>query len=275
MWPLEFNDLPNNLDIYLVGDLHAGESNFLRERFERFWMENIVGKRNTRVIGMGDWLSSILPKDRRHDVRAYDRELNTFKKAKNYVRDFLKKHCKYFLYFKAGNHEETLSTELDDIVEDICDDAGVQYGGYMTFATLNFKNGKSLEFFTWHGRGQINSVVDDEDDRRASKRRSLRRKMIRKADADLYAMGHTHDLDSFQRRKRLVLVKDKPGHITHEYRHQGRRAQWFVNTGAFLKSYVEFETTYAERAGYDPLPLGCSKVIIRNGEIVNVEEVYI
>jgi hypothetical protein len=48
-----------------------------------------------------------------------------------------------------------------------------------------------------------------------------------------------------------------------------------VNTGSFLRSYVPFETTYAERAGYDPLPLGCAKVIIRDGEIVDVEEVYI
>jgi hypothetical protein len=42
-----------------------------------------------------------------------------------------------------------------------------------------------------------------------------------------------------------------------------------------MHGYVEGHITYVELAGLGALPIGCPKIIIRDGEIKNVEEVLV
>ena len=49
--------------------------------------------------------------------------------------------------------------------------------------------------------------------------------------------------------------------------------RWYASSGAFMSSYVEGFSTYAERRGYRPSDMGYVKTIVRKGKVEKVEEV--
>ena len=271
---LNFEGLPNDLDIYMVGDLHAGEKFFARDAFERFWKNRITRNPQARVIGMGDWISDILPRDPRFAVDMPDIFLPDHEAARSYFTRRLRRNAKKFLYFHFGNHEWTVMEQIGNFVKAMCDEAGVRYAGIYALATLKFDNGKRLEFCTHHGWKLFRSVMDYPDDNWASVEKQMRRFLLPLSDnADLYACGHTHLLHivSPKRDTRPRFVKDE-GKIRARYPKYGK---WLVNTGSFYYAYLEGETSYAERRGLPPLAIGCPKIEIRDGEIKDVEEVLV
>lgn len=262
--------IPNNCIAWLIGDLHAGEAVFLKKRFLQFWNENIRGKCNSFVIGKGDWVSAIPPYDTRYDVRGIDSDFPSIEDAKSWVEDFITKWSKTFWWFHTGNHEEKISAKHGDFVEKMCKRAGVRYGGFTAFVNLIAANGNVIRLITTHGATTIGSTLDDPADAEAAMKRKLRRTLSRLGDADLYSMGHTHKLLVHQGPPVLRMARETGGHVEHRYEQDKR---WYANTGCFMKSYVEGHINYAERAGYPPLEIGCVKVTIKNGKIVNVEKV--
>lgn len=262
--------IPLNCVLWFLGDLHAGEAVFLKKRFLQFWDENLKGKRNSFVIGTGDWVSAIPPYDSRHDVRGLDPEFPSIEDAKFWVEKFLTRWHKKFLWFHTGNHEEKVSAKHGDFVKSMCRRAGVKYGGFTAFVNLLTPNENTIRVITTHGATSIDSTLDDPADREAAMKRKLRRVLSRLGDADLYAMGHTHKLLTHQGPPVLRLARETGGHVEHHY---VQDARWYANTGSFMKSYVEGQINYAERYGYGPLEIGCIKVTIKNGKIANVEKV--
>lgn len=263
--------IPANCLLYLLGDPHVGEAVFLKKRFLQFWDEHLKGKRNSFVIGMGDWISSIPPYDTRHDVRGIDPDFPSIQDAEDWVEDFLTRWQKKFLWFHTGNHEEKIAAKHGDRVKAICRRAGVRYGGFTAYVNL-VSNGNIIRLITTHGATSIDSALDDPADREAAMKRKLRRTLSRLGDADLYAMGHTHKLLVHQAPPVLRLEKETGGHVEHRYTHDDR---WYANTGCFMRSYVPGHINYAERYGYGPLEIGCIKVTIKNGKIANVEKVVL
>lgn len=262
--------IPSNCKLWFMGDPHAGEAVFLKKRFLQFWNERLRGKRNSFVIGMGDWVSSIPPHDSRHDVRGLDPAFPSIEDAKVWVEKFLTRWSKKFLWFHTGNHEEKIAAKYGDFVKSMCERAGVRYGGFTAFVNLLLPNDSIIRVITTHGATSIGSTLDDPADAEAAMKRKLRRTLSRLGDADIYAMGHTHKLLVHQAPPVLRMARETGGHVEHFYKHDAR---WYLNTGSFMKSYVEGQTNYAERAGYAPLEIGCVKVTIRNNKIVSVEKV--
>ncbi len=263
--------IPYNVDIFFVGDLHLGEGLFARKQFERFWEMYVAHNRRARVFCMGDWMSSIPPRDRRHDVRALDDGLPTIEATRQWVTAFLKKWKRKILGYHTGNHEETLAMQYGDAVESICKEAGVRYLGFLAYVNLVPPSGEKIRLITTHGDGSINSRLDDIRERKHAMERKLRRILEPLGEADFYAMGHTHKLLVIKPEDELYLEKGN-GDVDHKYRSTGK---WFANTGCFLRTYVKGEISYGERRLYPPLELGCVKLVIRKGKIKTVERVVL
>ena len=79
--------------------------------------------------------------------------------------------------------------------------------------------------------------------------------MIEHAEADIYAQGHNHFIGftSGIRQKAIALK----GNVTIK-----NKDHYFVNTGSYLRSYVENQHSYSDDRGYKPQTTGHVKLIL-------------
>lgn len=263
-------EIPANLDIYFTGDIHLGESMSRPRKFQAFWKKYIEPNRNARVVGMGDWISSILPNDKRFDIRGVDKMFQTIVACKEWVGTFLGGNRKRFLWFHTGNHEERLAMGEGDDIEAICKRSGVRYGGFTAFVTLKVKGtDKRIRLITTHGTRALNSTQEDPFKRDTQLRQRLRATLSALGDADVYVMGHSHVLLVHNDPPDIRLAQ-KGDDVEHYYAHNKR---WYGSSGSFLRTYVKGQTSYGERFGYRALEIGCLVLHIRNGEVTGMDKV--
>jgi len=180
-----------------------------------------------------------------------------------------------------GNHPLKLK-KFGMITPHVCKELGVKYGTWSAIIEY-VHNGRVLfRHYATHGYGSINSTIDDPKDRLNSMLRTLRRKMQRKAGGTvLMSMGHTHKLLVYQPEPKLYIAGES-GSLEQHYTKPDQAAdyiphdeRWYVNTGSFYRTYAMDNSGYAEIAGYDPIELGYSIAVIRNGELREVKKVVL
>lgn len=260
-------EIPNTpIWVYFIGDLHRGEILFSQRKFNRLCVDHL-SKKNARIVGMGDWISSIPPKDGRFDVRGVDPLCPTIEDARAQTLTFLRAYRKKILWFHTGNHEEHISCEHGDFVKKLCEEAGVKYGGWISFVTIN----GTTHVISTHGVRSIQSRKPNMRDRVAAMDKQLVDTLEQLGDADLYAMGHSHRIltPAPIPELRLRQVGDD---VEQEYTEDNR---WFINTGSFLRTYVKGHTNYAEKYGLEPLEIGCVRVLFVKGQIITTEKVIL
>ena len=104
---------------------------------------------------------------------------------------------------------------------------------------------------------------------------------LKAGDCVLMCKGHSHKLLISTPEVDLYLT-DIENKVVQKYTTSSHTEdfinvdmRWYVNTGSFLKLYVEGYSTYAERAEYDPVELGFVLAKIRDREIVSVEKIIL
>jgi len=190
--------------------------------------------------------------------------------------------AKQILYVNDGNHD-LKHLRVMNFVQSICTEMGVPYGTYTSKLTVCDDKGRNrFKIYTGHGWGSLTSGADDPIRRKSNMKLSLKRKLAGKAaDCVLMAMGHSHKLIVSRPERELYMIDDG-AKLTQRYttaQQDGEyipaHLRWYVNTGSFLKNQILGASGYAERAGYDPVPLGFTKVVIEDWKIVDVKKIYV
>jgi len=278
-------EVPRDFNLFLFGDDHEGTVLRYKEGWEKLveMMNNPYGDLpETANYGVdhGDIVEAICTDDKRYD--ATTTSLNVTKQIDQAVKNRL--HIKDKLVcILDGNHPSKL-VNFGDITKDICTKLGVQFGTWTARITYKTNSTRHFKHFAVHGiGGTINSKCDDERRRQNYMELALKRKLRDKGgDTLLMSMGHTHKLLICDPINKLYLSDNgQTIHQNYTRRKLGRQDyidpdhRWYVHTGSFYKLYVDGLTSYAEKAGYDPIELGFCCARFRDGDIVNVDKIII
>ena len=272
--------IPSNCDIALHGDTHFGSANCADDSVDEM-LAWVMEKPNRRFVHMGDAIEAITTDDKRYQHRDDDTPIPLLQ-CKSVVSRY-RAARKRGLVWLLGNHEFTLH-RFGNLAEHMANELGIPYGQWTTKLDLHDKHGRIGKIFLAHGVGHVlNSNAKDYEQRVANMKASVKMRLVHKAaDCIVMGFGHTHKLLVVDPAQRLILTDDGE-QLHHKYLGAGDGAadyiepdrRWYVNTGSFLRTYALDDSSYAERAGYDPIELGFAIVKIRNRKVVGVEKVVV
>jgi predicted phosphodiesterase len=236
------------VEIVFLGDMHIGHAN-VDYKCLRNAIGYIHGSEKCLWVGMGDYCDAIVPDgtDSRFDYGSVDRRFLTPQEQYGYASELLSPIADKCLFLMTGNHDDRLRKfHYYDFVEQLAQRLRAPYTfGPTGFMRLNFCWGvkrRTFDVFCSHGYfsgrtkpGRLSRLED----------------LLNIFDADIYAMGHVHDL----------LVTRKPQLIVDRRLEIVERPRFFLLTGGFLKGYGP-AGSYIERKMLHPTNLGAAKVRI-------------
>lgn len=228
-------------EVCFLGDLHYGAPNCQVSDIKSCIKQ--IKNRNIQVMLMGD----LVENGTRESVGAgvYEQVMHPSQQIKDVI-SLLHPIKDQIICSMQGNHEErTFKDSGVGISEVIADSLDCNYSNFMSLVRMKNSNLK-YDIFGWHGYGSGQSIP--------GKLKALT-KQAEWIDADIYAMGHTHELYHVTDTKRNI---DNVG-FTDRMRH-------FILTGSFLK----WDGSYAESRGYKPMKIGCPLVTL-DGKKHNIE----
>jgi predicted phosphodiesterase len=260
---VDCNSKANIFEIVFIGDIHVGHRNAELKIFRNV-LNYIQNHESVFWIGMGDYADAIVPQDeRRFDFDAVDRRLLTPEEQYNFIYESFKPIADRCLGLLTGNHDDVLREKYyHDWVDELAFRLGVFYGGIASYIRLNFNCSKScrtLNFYLHHGyytgrtkSGQINRLES----------------MMASFEADVYAMGHVHEL-AFTTSQTLYYNRSMK---------EKEKLKYGILTGGFLRGYVEDSISYIEKRMLRPTRLGSAKITVKpfqkGGIRVEPGEVY-
>ena len=171
------------------GDFHIGNKNSDVEAIKAKVRQ--IEENGYYWIGMGDYIDAIAPKDARFDGSVVDTNLLTSDQQTDFVIDLLYPIKDKCLGILIGNHEDKVRRDVGvDVVKRMCRELKAEYLGYNALIRLTFVRGErkhyqSVDIFATHGFFQ---------GRTRSGRITRVEQLAQWINADIYLMGHTHDL---------------------------------------------------------------------------------
>jgi len=276
------------MNYFLFGDSHEGAA----ARYDRGW-EKLINTMESEYEGLGpernygtdhgDAIEAIMIDDRRYDPLVTKEsfvleQIHNAARQRSAIRGRL-------LCMLIGNHEFKLhkfgNLTLEILRQLYGEYAEDRYGTFSCKVCFYDFDGKPMfKHFATHGRKSVGSVADDPERQMANMKIQLKRHLYRKAgDCVVMSKGHTHKLLKREPNQELYITDNgkrteqnylKPNHERNGYIHPETR--WYLNTGSFLRTYVQDAVTYSEFAEYDPVELGYYVVMVRDGEVVGVKK---
>ena len=272
-------DIKKSCEIVLWSDTHDGDVHQASDKVHEM-IEWIGAKNNRYFVHLGDAIEAIRTDDKRYQSDTTTQPIPVLQ-ALDVVRQFrpIRKHC---LAWLKGNHEDALSRSGDLVRDIICRELEMPYGSYTCKLRLENNGNPLFKAFLWHGprSAAMNSNAKDYVQRQANMLALLKRRLEQKAgDCLVMCIAHTHKLLILPPSSRLVL-SDDGDKIRQSYIGQGcgldefieLDRRWYVNTGCAIRLYVTGVDGYAERAGYDPMEIGCAIAEIDGGKLVNIRK---
>jgi len=291
--------LPRNCNIFLFGDDHEGAALRHNKGFEQLVDKinsDYGGLKHTRnfAVDHGDCIEGITIDDKRyHFFETKERSiLQQIENAKKHRKHIAKK----LLVGLDGNHPFKLSRTIGNISQQVYQGTEgnpsylrVPYGTWACVLVYKDKLGFVMfRHYATHGFGSITSQAKDVDQELANKLALLKKKLKKKVgNALLMSMGHTHQLLVNRPKKRLVInevygsleASHSSNSIVNSDNEIPPDDRYYVNTGSFLKQFDlksgDHFSGYAERAGYDPIELGFAVCRVRDGNIADIDEVFL
>lgn len=225
------------VSIVPFGDLHLGSESCRLDKFKRFidWAKD---KKNLYLIGMGDLIDCILPKDKRFQAEEDD-PYTTIDDLKDELEGILYPVKDKIVCMLQGNHENHMYQDgYGCPIKKICKNLGVPYGGFSSYIKLIIPKSHTRSLLIWSHHGWFAGR------KRGAKVNNLEDNLAY-YDADIYLAGHSHDLWA-TRKSRINW--------------SGSQDVIFGNTGSFLETAKIGGTSYSERANYPPQKLGVLKI---------------
>lgn len=246
--------------LYTIGDCHIGNAGCSVEHLAAD-VDRVASNPNARAVLMGDLADYVGPADRRWDAAnitpsARVKDLADWGQylAGMVVKTF-KPIAKQIIGALSGNHESTFQArQAQQCHAWTCQELGVKDLGYSCFIDLAFRracksrsaaspNSRRYRLFCHHGAGAA-ATAGGKMNRLVS--------FMSANEADLFLVGHVHERDV--KRLETLAANDTCTELTS-------RKKLGLFTGTYLRTYHVGENAgYGERAGYRPVPLGCSVV---------------
>jgi UDP-2,3-diacylglucosamine pyrophosphatase LpxH len=240
------------IDLIPMGDVHVGLK-CTDLKYFRSMVSWVLSDYDRYVIGMGDYMDSIIHTDKRFDIDLLDKNNNTIEKQIKTVVDLYKPLADEgrLLGMLEGNHEAKLRTHTQNkVLNQICEQLKVPNLGYESMLTLNIQCEKTKGEYTTTQRYGIYATHGSGGSSSRSGRVGKLERLTQIADADLYLMGHVHDcFITSDIRFRICGSK----YVPYKY--------MCACTGGFLQSRTTDETpTYLEQGNFKPLRVGVPKI---------------
>ena len=221
--------------LYLLpwGDVHWGHPSCDREKARGYlrWAK----KHDARIILMGDLIEN--SSKRSVGAGVYEQMTNPDQQVDE-VLELLHPYKDLILGCLTGNHEErTFKDSGLDPSKFIAKVLGVPYLRYGGFIRL-YVNGTGYTVYATHGASGAATS--------AGKLNAIKR-LASIADADVYLMGHVHDLVVETSLRQVVDMKNRT--VRNQRRH-------FVITGNFLT----YDDSYGQMKCYEPAKIGAPRI---------------
>jgi len=240
-----------------LGDWHLGTA-ACDESYIQSSIAKIAEEPNHYIIGMGDYGDFIHTRDKRYNEDVISRELlaadNLFTWQVEKITGFFEPVRDRVLCLLTGNHELTgkkfYYTNPVDVVSYNLEVPHLGYSGFVRLKFTEHTMRRVITVFVHHGYGagrtsgaKINKVHAFAQD----------------YDADIYAMGHVHEVHSST--KPILGVSRNGKRLVAKNKH-------FLITGSALKAHLPDRldssgTTYVEQAAFPPVAIGHVEVSIR------------
>lgn len=237
--------------VYLLGDVHIGHIQADKENFKRAIKDiSVSAGGDDLVVFMGDLLDSVLPTDRRFDIRGFE----SMEEAKTWFDSVIEPLADMSALFLEGNHEYKISRNGDNPIKFFLHSRPKwEFGTYGAVIDL----GKSWGYVNHgHGGGRYHGAKVNNIEREAGYFDG----------ADFLFMGHVHWLftNTFVK---LRYKKSKP-HIT-------QNKMLIGYTGCILRTYVVHDEVagYGERALYNDVERGYLVMNVENHKPVKVDRI--
>jgi len=243
-------------DLFFIGDWHEGSIACQEEKIVKD-LQKIAKRENPQVWYMGDGIDAICYRDKRFDPAVIHPRYRDH--LGDIFRQQVKQLKKYFGIMKhepvgvhIGNHELACSKYYQysphlELLEWF--PSRVRDLGYTALTNVAVKcHGKSqysFDVFSCHGMGSVKTMIPFMN----------RTKHIQ---ADIYVSGHNHQLEF----KRIDQLK---GNDEDTPEVESSPKVWAFS-GSYLKTFASGITGYGELAGYEPVPLGCMNIKVRQDE---------
>ena len=215
-----------------LGDIHLGEAGCDTKLLKGTL--DYIKKSDSQVIGMGDYINA----GTRNSVSdIYSETMNPMEEYETMI-EYLEPIKENIWGFLVGNHEYRIWRESGiNVAKFMAKELDTKYLGFSIFTKLKVKN-QNYSIYATHGssgawtpEGKLRAV----------------RKLGESFDADVYLMGHVHDLSVQSEERRAINYKNKV---------IDRRKRYYVITGHFLN----YEDSYAEMRNMKPGKKGIAKI---------------
>ena len=245
----------NDLEMLVpFGDLHIGYGTMNRKKVDK--VVDFIKDNDCQWIGMGDYIDNTPPQHKYFDFEA------TTMSPQDQVLEFceiidpIRDKCIGLL---NGNHEIRSIRAGYDPIKQILRISKIDEGKHLkSIHAFSIKTGRvRYDVFATHGsaRGLYFSTATGYKINKLLKLSSL-------ADADLYLMGHLHDVIWTSNQK-----------IAVESGEMVLNTKWYAMTGGFVE-YIDFKKkleSYGAAMGYTPIETGCNAVLFEKGH----KEIYV
>ena len=250
-------DEHDSLKRRFVGDIHFGEPGSEEEAFKKLMDE--AKRENRKVILMGDLITAITTKDKRHEVDVHDK---TFSEQQDFLHETFEKYGDIIELVLKGNHEEKLIKKQGDFLEKMSERYDINYGGYC----VNILYEKHIEdehkeqitptFTAYynHGSKSFNYRAGEEKRKETNKQIRLKDVLGNGIEADLYVQGHAHEGIMYTDPFKMKLVNKGEGKYEEEYIQTGEGKVYVCVPSLYRAHKGE---SYASRKGLKPTEIGC------------------
>ena len=220
-----------------LGDIHLGDPSCDAKLLEGT-LDYIRNSDNVLVLGMGDYLNCATKNSvsdsyvsRYNPQEEYDKMLEYLMPIKDKIIGLI-----------TGNHEQRIQKESGvNVTKMLAKELGVPYLGWGVFIKLRLVyDGNSVNYIIYATHGASSASTPE------GKIRAVR-KLSESFMADIYLMGHMHDI--------LVETEEK-FKVDSRLKTVVRRKNYYVVTGHFLN----YHDSYAEMKALKPAKKGVPKI---------------
>ena len=277
-------ELPKDYRLLVVSDLHVGSQLFKEHLFKSNVIQFMLDNPDTYCVLNGDLIEGITQGDRRFNRKAIDKRFDSPQEEAEHVIGLLEPIKGRILGCCLGNHEIT-NTDTFDAVRMITRALDIPYGGWL-YKLIVTNNGKiAHKYLMCHGKWLFKSKAKDYEQKMGN---------IRAAMKDiLLSLGHDDCIVSSCSHAHLILIvepnidkhisltdngnkikQQKKTEVKQNASYIDPNGRYFVCSGAYrghLADPGSGAIDYAEL--FPPSALGHAMVIVKDGEVVKVEEV--
>jgi predicted phosphodiesterase len=248
-------------------------------------IDYVSSKKNCYFIHLGDVIEAITHDDKRYTPPPEGhREANVntpLKQAIDAVEIF-RPIRKKIITILRGNHERKLANYGDVVDDIICRELKVDFGTECCRIILGTDNDPLFNIYALHGNKLFKSNAKDFEQREANKKAALKLYLQNQmGDCSVMLCGHAHWIGIVPPSKRLYFLDSESGVqqaylkgqliSSDGYIYVDRR--FYACCGSARKSRMDGHDDYAQI--YEPNELGFVKIVVKDGQISNMEPFYI